>query len=58
LFTGVNDDGFDVKVFYWCNDVAKVNDAKSAITLLLFKELKARGMRLLDRAGSTVKVIK
>jgi small-conductance mechanosensitive channel len=58
LFTGVSDDGFEVKVFYWCNDVAKVNDAKSAITLLLFKELKAHGMKLLDRAGSTVKVIK
>jgi len=58
LFTGVNDDGFELKVFYWCNDIANVNNAKSAITLLLFKELKAHGMRLVDRAGSTVKVIK
>lgn len=58
LFTGVNDDGFDLKVFYWCNDVNKANDAKSAITLLLYKELKAQGMRLADRAGSTIKVIK
>ncbi|MCS3798447.1 mechanosensitive ion channel family protein [Niastella sp. OAS944] len=58
LFTGVSDDGVELKVFYWCNDVNKVGNAKSAITVLLFKELKAQGMRLLDRAGSTVKVIK
>jgi potassium-dependent mechanosensitive channel len=58
LFTGVSDNGFDVKVFYWCVDVAKVNDAKSAITLLLYKSLKEQGMHLLDRASSTVKVIK
>lgn len=58
LFTGVSDDGFELKVFYWCEDVGKVNSAKSAITVLLFKELKAHGMRLVDRAGSTVKVIK
>jgi small-conductance mechanosensitive channel len=58
LFTGVSDNGFDLKVFYWCNDVNKVNNAKSAITLLLYKFLKDKGMQLLDRAGSTVKVIK
>lgn len=58
LFTGVSDDGVELKVFYWCDDVNKVGNAKSAITVLLFKELKAHGMRLVDRAGSTVKVIK
>lgn len=57
LFTGVSDDGFELKVFYWCDDVGKVNSAKSAITVLLFKELKAQGMRLVDKAGSTIKVI-
>lgn len=57
LFTGVSDDGFELKVFYWCDDVGKVNSAKSAITVLLFKELKAHGMRLVDKAGSTIKVI-
>lgn len=58
LFTGVSDDGVELKVFYWCDDVSKVGNAKSAITVLLFKELKAQGMRLVDRPGSTVKVIK
>ena len=57
LFTGVSDDGFELKVFYWCEDVSKVSSAKSAITVLLFKELKAQGMRLVDKAGSTIKVI-
>lgn len=58
LFTGMGDSAFDLKVFYWCVDIGKVNDAKSAITVLLYKSLKEHGMHLQDRANSTVKVIK
>ncbi|WP_205511562.1 mechanosensitive ion channel domain-containing protein, partial [Longitalea arenae] len=46
LFTKVYDDGFDLKAFFWCNDVGKSDAAKSAVLLLLFQKLKAEGMQL------------
>ncbi len=57
LFTGISDNGFDLKVFYWCVDVNKTGAAKSAITVLLFKALKAQGMQLGDKATQLIKVI-
>lgn len=49
LFTKVSDDGVDLKVYFWCIDVGKSGEAKSAIALLLYKELKAGGMQLEDK---------
>lgn len=57
LFTGVSDNGIDLKVYYWCVNVNKEDDAESAITVLLFKALKAQGMQLADRASQLIKVI-
>ena len=44
LFTAVKDDGFDLKVFFWSQDVYKSAEAKSEITLLLHNTLKAEGL--------------
>ncbi|OQP46279.1 hypothetical protein A4H97_31460 [Niastella yeongjuensis] len=46
LFTKVSDNGFDLTVYFWCVDITKAGEAKSAITLLLFQHLKAQGMQL------------
>ncbi|MGC4034930.1 MAG: mechanosensitive ion channel [Chitinophagaceae bacterium] len=44
LFTKVNDDGFDLKAFFWCEDVAKSDEAKSETLLLLHEKLKENGI--------------
>ncbi|OQP50265.1 mechanosensitive ion channel family protein [Niastella populi] len=57
LFTGITDNGVELKVFYWCVDVNKTGAAKSAITVLLFNALKAQGMQLGDKANQLIRVI-
>jgi potassium efflux system protein len=57
LFTGLGDNSFDLKVFYWCIDVNKTAAAKSAITVLLYNSLKAQGLQLADKANTLIKVI-
>jgi potassium efflux system protein len=47
LFTKVNDDGFDLKVYFWCKDVNKSGEAKSAIMLSLYQALKAEGIQMM-----------
>lgn len=39
LFTKVHDNGFDLKAYFWCKDVARSEEAMSEILLLLHKEL-------------------
>jgi small-conductance mechanosensitive channel len=46
LFTKVHDDGFDLKVYFWCVDVNKSAEARSAIVVLLHRRLKEEGMQL------------
>jgi potassium efflux system protein len=40
LFTKMFEDGFALKVFYWCTDVSKSEEAKSEILVLLDQHLK------------------
>jgi small-conductance mechanosensitive channel len=47
LFTKVYDNGFDLTVYFWCVDVNKSGEAKSAITLSLHQALKAQGIQML-----------
>jgi small-conductance mechanosensitive channel len=44
LFIKVNDDGFDVKAFFWISDMSKSGEAKSEILLLLHEKLNAENM--------------
>ena len=46
LFTKVKDDGFELKVYFWCVDVSKSGEARSAITLLLYQGLKGEGIQM------------
>jgi potassium efflux system protein len=46
LFTKVTDNGFDLTVYFWCIDISKAGEAKSAINLLLYQHLKAEGIQL------------
>jgi small-conductance mechanosensitive channel len=46
LFTKVKDDGFDLKVYFWCVDVSKSGEARSAIVLSLYQALKTQGIQL------------
>jgi small-conductance mechanosensitive channel len=46
LFTKVHDDGFGLTVYFWCVDISKAGEAKSAINLLLYQHLKKEGMQL------------
>ncbi|MFL5743425.1 MAG: mechanosensitive ion channel family protein [Niastella sp.] len=46
LFTKVSDNGFDLTVYFWCVDISKAGEAKSAINLLLYQHLKAQGIQL------------
>jgi potassium-dependent mechanosensitive channel len=41
LFTKLNDDGFDLKVFFWCEDVMRSDEARSEILVSLHRELNA-----------------
>jgi small-conductance mechanosensitive channel len=47
LFTKVYDDGYDLKVYFWCLDVSKSGEARSAITLLLYDALKKEGIKMM-----------
>jgi small-conductance mechanosensitive channel len=46
LFTKVSDDGFNLTVYFWCVEISKAGEAKSAINLLLYQHLKAQGIKL------------
>ncbi|MBO9561394.1 MAG: mechanosensitive ion channel [Niastella sp.] len=46
LFTKVNDDGFDLRAFFWCADVFKSEEAKSDVLLLLHDKLKAANLQI------------
>jgi potassium-dependent mechanosensitive channel len=47
LFTKVNDNGFDLKVFFWCNDVQRSEEARSEILMLLHTQLRAENISIL-----------
>ncbi|WPU91441.1 mechanosensitive ion channel [Mucilaginibacter sabulilitoris] len=44
LFTKVNEDGFDLKAYFWSTEVSKAEEAKSEILLLLHEKLNAEGI--------------
>ncbi|WP_276479464.1 mechanosensitive ion channel family protein [Paraflavitalea pollutisoli] len=46
LFTKVNDDGFDLKAYFWCADVFKAEEAKSQVLLLLHEKLEAVNLKI------------
>ena len=46
LFTKVNEDGFDMKTFFWSIDVSKSEEAKSEILILLHEKLNAENLNL------------
>lgn len=45
LFTAVKDDGFSLKVFYWCNDVFKAGETQSDVLLMLHNHLSTAGLK-------------
>lgn len=45
LYTGVIDNGFELKAYFWCADVFKQGDAKSDVLMRLHKELPAYGLQ-------------
>ena len=46
LFTKVNENGFDLKAFFWCRDVLKSAEARSEILLLLHEKLNAAKLQI------------
>jgi potassium efflux system protein len=46
LFTKVNEDGFELKAYFWCADVFKSGEAKSEVLILLHEKLKAANLRI------------
>ncbi|WP_315819151.1 mechanosensitive ion channel family protein [Paraflavitalea speifideaquila] len=46
LFTKVNEDGFDLKAFFWCADVFKSEEARSNVLLLLHEKLNAANLHI------------
>lgn len=46
LFTKVNEDGFDLKAFFWCADVFKAEEAKSDVLILLHEKLNAANLHI------------
>jgi small-conductance mechanosensitive channel len=46
LFTKIKDDGLALTVYFWCVDIGKAGEAKSAIMQLLYRELKAQGIQM------------
>lgn len=44
LFTKINGESFDLKVFFWCTDAFKSEEARSEILLLLHEQLKAENI--------------
>jgi small-conductance mechanosensitive channel len=46
LFTKINGEGFDLKVFFWCTDAFKCEEAKSEIMLLLHDQMRAENINM------------
>lgn len=46
LFTKVNENGYDVKAYFWCADVFKSEEAKSDVLILLHTNLEAKGLKI------------
>jgi small-conductance mechanosensitive channel len=46
LFTKVNENGFDLKAFFWCKEMLKSGEAKSEILLLLHEKLNAANLQI------------
>jgi small-conductance mechanosensitive channel len=46
LFTKVYDDGFSLNLIYWCTDVAKSEEARNEIFMLLKKGLASNNLKL------------
>lgn len=46
LFSKINGEGFELKVFFWCADAFKCEEAKSEILLLLHDQMKAEKINL------------
>jgi small-conductance mechanosensitive channel len=44
LFSKINGEGFDLKVFFWCSDAFKCEEAKSEILVLLHDQMKAENI--------------
>ena len=45
-FTKINGEGFDLKVFFWCTDAFKCEEAKSEIMLLLHDQMRAENINM------------
>ncbi|MDF2191076.1 mechanosensitive ion channel domain-containing protein [Paraflavitalea sp. CAU 1676] len=46
LFTKVNENGFDLKAYFWCEDVLKADEARSAVLLQLHDKLKSASLQI------------
>ncbi len=46
LFTKINDNGFDLKAFFWCTEAGRIDAAKSELTILLHQVVKAGGLTI------------
>ncbi|MBO9635045.1 MAG: mechanosensitive ion channel, partial [Chitinophagaceae bacterium] len=46
LFTKVNENGYDVKAYYWCADVFRSEEAKSDVLILLHQHLEKKNLKI------------
>jgi small-conductance mechanosensitive channel len=46
LFTKVNENGYDVKAYFWCADVFKSEEAQSDVLILLHQQLEKKGLSI------------
>ncbi|MEI9806593.1 MAG: mechanosensitive ion channel domain-containing protein [Bacteroidota bacterium] len=46
LFTKMHDDGFALKLFYWCADVSKSEESKSEVLILLKENLEKNNLAM------------
>lgn len=46
LFTKVNDNGYDVKAYFWCADVFKSEETKSDVLILLHQHLETKNLNI------------
>ncbi len=46
LFTKVNENGYDVKAYFWCADVFKQEEAKSDVLIFLHQQLEAKNLNI------------
>jgi small-conductance mechanosensitive channel len=44
LFTKINEEGFELKAFFWCTDAFKSEEARSEVLLLLHEQLKVENI--------------